>query len=150
MNKNICEYSEYNKYRKIECKVCENKPCLYQRYCTQDSTWWCSDAYFQCERRNKAMSKQKDLTNSEVVLTENVEEKKEKVISEDVKTEEKVETFSQKSKPSKKQNIISKQKGKVVGITETTVKVLLDNGNYKVIKKPNYPVKLRDIIDTIL
>ena len=158
MNKNICEYSQYNKQKMIECKVCENKPCLYQRYCTQDLTWWCSDKYFGCERRKSYMSKKKNSTisvntenkDAEIVTAEAMEViEVEEVVSEQVEVEEKSEMISQETKPSKTVNFaISKEQGKVISISKTTVTLLLKNGIQKVIKKPNYPVKLRDIIDT--
>lgn len=160
MNKNICEYSCYNVRKMIECKVCENKPCLYQRYCAQDLTWWCSDAYFGCERRKSAMSKKKNSTvsvntenkNAEIVVAEAMEVAEvEEVVSEQVETEEKTETISQKTEPSNEVKFaIAKEQGKVIGITQTTVTLLLKNGEQKIIKKPNYPVKLRDIIDTTI
>ena len=160
MNKNICKYAEYNKYKSIECKVCENKPCLYQRYCTQDSKWWCSDKYFGCERRNSAMSKKKKSTDfintdnkdAEIVSLEAIEVAEiEEVVSDEVEIEKEEETISQETEPSKEVKfMVSKEQGKIISMTDTTVKVLLKDGSKKVIKKPNYPVKLRDMIDTTI
>ena len=161
MNKNICEYSEYNNYKKIECKVYENKPCLYQRYCTQDSKWWCSDKYFECERRKSAMSKKKNSTNfvdtehkdAEIVFAEAIEVAEvEEVVSEKVEKEEKTVTISQETEPSKevKKMVVSKEKGKIIALDKNIVVVKLQNGTKKKIKRPNYPVKFGDMIDTTI
>lgn len=100
------------------------------------------------------MSKNKNSTNSEVVLTETAEEiKTEEVVLENVETEEKVETIFQETEPSKteiKKSVVFKEKGKVIGTTKTMLCLQLKDGSQKMIKKPNYPVKIGDMIDTTI
>ena len=101
------------------------------------------------------MSKKKstgsNITNKDVeTISKKVIEASE-VVLEQVSKEEKDEMISQKTEPSKEVRFaIAKEQGKVIGITETTVTLLLKNGTQKVIKKPSYPVKLRDMIDTTI
>lgn len=101
------------------------------------------------------MSKKKstgsNITNKDVeTISKKVIEASE-VVLEQVSKEEKDEMISQKTEPSKEVRFaVAKEQGKVIGITETTVTLLLKNGSQKVVKKPNYPVKLRDMIDTTI
>jgi len=72
MNKNICEFSHKDEFKHIKCEE-NNSPCLYERYCTQDSTWWVSDAYSNCQRRNK-MKKNKKQPYSPIIEDNQKEE----------------------------------------------------------------------------
>lgn len=105
------------------------------------------------KKKNSTSSVNTEINDAEIVTTETIEvvEVKDVVSDEIVETEDKAETISQKTEPSKEIKFsIAKEQGKVIGITQTTVTLLLKNGTQKVIKKPNYPVKLRDMIDTTI
>ena len=89
MNKNICEFSYYDKYGNIICKG-SSTYCLYSRYCTQDSTWWASDEYVKCQRRqNMSNKKNKIYKDDKANVSPETEVKKiinnETVVEEDIK-----------------------------------------------------------------
>lgn len=105
------------------------------------------------KKKNSTGSVNTEKKDTEIVSAEAIEvaEVQEVVSDEVVETEKKAETISQKTEPSKEIKFtVSKEQGKVIGITTTTVTLLLKNGTQKIIKKPNYPVKLRDMIDTTI
>lgn len=105
------------------------------------------------KKKNSTGSVNTEIKDTEIVTAEAIEVAKvEEVVSDEiVETEEKAETISQKTEPSKEIRFaVAKEQGRVIGITDTTVTLLLKNGTQKVIKKPNYPVKLRDMIDTTI
>ena len=88
--------------------------------------------------------------DTEIVSSEAIEVIEEEVVSESVETEEKAETISPETEPLKEEKIkfvSSKKKGKVIGITATTIVLLFEDGKQRVVDKPSYPVKLRDTIE---
>lgn len=136
MNKNICEFSYYDEYKNIKCKG-TNSPCLYQRYCTQDSKWWVSDEYGKCKTRRDLMSKNKNNKYSSYEKTS--EEKKTITLDmpkeENTEKEEKIlqaeEVKIEKDETSKKE--ILTNKAKVISKDGQSVMVKYSDGTYGLI-----------------
>ena len=56
MAKIICEYGTQNKIGHIVCNII-NDTCKYIAYCSQDCKYWCTNNYYNCERRKSEMGK---------------------------------------------------------------------------------------------
>ena len=88
--------------------------------------------------------------NEEVILEiQEVTETQEVIDKEDV-VSEKVETISQETEPSepKQETVVTiYKKGRVISIAKNTVTLLLEDGKQSVIKRPDYKIKLGEIID---
>lgn len=49
---NKCEFSQENEFGRLICKIDDNLPCKYQRYCTQKSRWENTKNFSSCGRKN--------------------------------------------------------------------------------------------------
>lgn len=71
----LCEFATMNEFGRLTCKVGENLPCKFQRYCSQKSKWENTKNFSSCLKRVSRLNKEteevaaKEIKNKEEVTT---------------------------------------------------------------------------------
>lgn len=103
MSKLICEYGNQNQDGIVLCSLIDDNVCKYITYCTQDSKYWCSSRYYNCERRKSKMAKRDRKNNyvgknkTEEIIDNNVD-KIETIVETPIQEEQKQDDISVESK----------------------------------------------------
>jgi hypothetical protein len=132
---NLCQFS-IDKSQGLEVKLCcniDNQVCGFYRYCVSKKSIVMRDTYIDCPKRSDQMGRPKKVTEE----IQNTEENTVLSPTENLETEDKIETIEETPRPQKQKT--QKQPCKV--FRKTSNKIYIDFKGYGFVRIDNTPLE---------